>query len=236
MIPSALERLTHVHSAMEIWWDSSPLVFKSWVKKMVNLAPSEKKTKLEEQLNRIYVSDNPAKSLIRGCTTNPPLSLTAVTNDPIFWNKWIDNLIKTNKGLSKYEYFWLTYKEIIRRGAKMMMPIWKASEGRYGYISGQLDPRLLTETNKMIQQAKEIHSISPNLMIKVPASTQGVEVVRVLTSMAIPTNVTTCFTLPQIWTVAKAANEGMAIAKKNKVDLSKWRAVITMMIGRLTEH
>lgn len=236
MSQSVLERLTAVHPDMEIWWDSSPLVFKPWVKKMVDAAPAAKKAELEAQLNRIYNAQDPAKSLIRGCTTNPPLSLTAVKSDPAMWNDWIDNLIRTNKGLSQHEYFWQTYREVIKRGAEMMMPIWEASGGKYGYISGQLDPRLITETEKMIEMAKEIRAISPNLMIKVPASTQGVDVVRALTSMAIPTNVTTCFTLPQIWAVANAAREGVEIANKNKVDMSKWRAVITMMIGRLTEH
>ncbi len=236
MTTSVLERLTAVHPDMEIWWDSSPLVFKSWVKKMVDAAPTAKKELLAEQLNRIYCIDDPAQSLVRGCTTNPPLSLTAVKSDPAFWNDWIDSLIHSQPGLTQHEYFWQTYREVIRRGAEMMMPIWEASGGKYGYISGQLDPRLLTETEKMIEMAQEIRAISPNVMIKVPASTQGVDVVRALTSMAIPTNVTTCFTLPQIWAVANAAKEGCDIAAKNKVDMSKWRAVITMMIGRLTEH
>jgi transaldolase len=236
MKESVIERLTQVNPGMEIWWDSSPLVFKPWVKKMVDAAPPARKAALEEQLNRIYVLDDPAKSLIRGCTTNPPLSLTAVKSDPEMWNEWIDNLIVTNPGLSQHEYFWLTYREVIKRGADMMLPIWQASGGRYGYISGQLDPRLITETEKMIEMAKEIRAIAPNVMIKVPASTQGVEVVKVLSSMAIPTNVTTCFTLPQIWAVANAAKEGVALGEKNKVDMSNWRAVITMMIGRLTEH
>ncbi len=236
MKESVLERLTQVNPGMEIWWDSSPLVFKPWVKKMVDAAPPARKAALEEQLNRIYVLDDPAKSLIRGCTTNPPLSLTAVKSDPEMWNEWIDNLIVTNPGLSQHEYFWLTYREVIKRGAEMMLPIWQASGGRYGYISGQLDPRLITETEKMIEMAKEIRTIAPNVMIKVPASTQGVEVVKVLSSMAIPTNVTTCFTLPQIWAVANAAKEGVALGEKNKVDMSNWRAVITHMIGRLTEH
>jgi transaldolase len=236
MNESVLERLTQVHPDMEIWWDSSPLVFKSWVKKMVDSAPAAKKALLEEQLNRIYVLDEPAQSLIRGCTTNPPLSLTAVKSDPDMWNPWIDNMILSNAGLTQHEYFWLTYREVIRRGAEMMLPIWQATGGRYGYISGQLDPRLITETEKMIEMAKEIRAIAPNVMIKVPASTQGVDVVRVLTSMAIPTNVTTCFTLPQIWAVANAAKEGYALGEKNKVDMGNWRAVITMMIGRLTEH
>jgi transaldolase len=233
---SVLERLTDVHPDMEIWWDSSPLVFKPWVEKMVAAAPPGQKAELEEQLNRIYVIDNPAKSLIRGCTTNPPLSLTAVKSDPVFWNKWIDDLIASRPGLSQHDCFWQTYKEVIRRGAAMMLPIWEATNGRYGYISGQLDPRLINEPEKMIVDAQEIRAIAPNVMVKVPASTEGVEVVKVVTSMAIPTNVTTCFTLPQIWAVANAAADGVKIAEKNKVDMSKWRAVITMMIGRLTEN
>ena len=236
MNESVLDRLQNVHPDLEIWWDSSPLVFKSWVKKMVDAAPPAKKALMDEWLDRIYVLDDPGKSMVRGCTTNPPLSLTAVKNDPATWNEWIDDLISSNHGLTQHEYFWLTYREVIQRGAKMMLPIWEASEGRHGYISGQLDPRLITETEKMIEMAKEIRAISPNLMIKVPASTQGVEVVKVLTSLAIPTNVTTCFTLPQIWAVANAAKEGLALGEKNGVDMSKWRAVITMMIGRLTEH
>lgn len=236
MTQSVLDRLVQVHPNLEIWWDSSPLIFAGWVKKMVEAAPAAKKAALQEQLERIYVVDDPARSLIRGCTTNPPLSLTAVKSDPATWNAWVDDLILSNPGLTQHEYFWLTYKEVIRRGAMMMLPIWEASGGRYGYISGQLDPRIITETEKMITMAQEIRAIAPNLMIKVPASTQGVEVVKVLTSMAIPTNVTTCFTLPQIWAVANAAKDGVAIAERNKVDMSRWRAVITMMIGRLTEH
>ena len=235
MNESVLDRLQNVHPDLEIWWDSSPLVFKPWVKKMVDSAPESKKAVLEEQLNRIYVADDPAKSLIRGCTTNPPLSLSAVKSDPAYWDPWIDNLILTHPGLTQNEYFFLTYKEVIRRGAEMMLPIWEASGGKLGYISGQLDPRLLTEADKMVEMAKDIRTIAPNIMIKVPASTQGVGVVRTLTSMAIPTNVTTCFSLPQIWAVAKAAKEGTEIAAKNKVDMSKWRAVITHMMGRLIE-
>ena len=130
----------------------------------------------------------------------------------------------------------LTYKEIVRRGAEKYLPIFEASNGRFGWISGQLDPRLFTETDQMIEAADELRAIGPNVMIKVPASMQGIEVLKVLTSKGISTNTTTCFTLPQIMASADAAMEGIKIAEKNKVDMSKWRAVITMMIGRLTEN
>jgi transaldolase len=236
MIASPVERLTKTHPDLEIWWDSSPLVFEKWVQEMVDAAEPSRKPILEAQLRRLYNADDPAKSLFRGCTTNPPLSLTAVKSDPDFWNEWIDDLILSNPDLDQKELSWLTYKEVVKRGAEMFMPIYEASKGRFGWISGQLDPRLLTETERMIQDAEELRAISPNVMIKVPGSMQGVEVVKVLTSKAISTNVTTCFMLPQIMAVANAAMEGVALAEKNGVDLSHWRAVITMMIGRLTER
>jgi transaldolase len=88
----------------------------------------------------------------------------------------------------------------------------------------------------MVRDAEELSALSPNVMIKVPASMQGIEVVKILTSKGIATNTTVCFTLPQILASARAAQEGIRLAEKNGVDISRWRAVITMMIGRLTEN
>lgn len=236
MIESAVERLTKTHPDLEIWWDSSPLVYNQWVRKMVNTTDSLHKSILEEQLARLYNIEAPGQSIFRGCTTNPPLSWQAVQSDIEFWSGWIDNLIQTNPDLALKELTWLTYKEVVKRGGEMYMPIFKASMGRFGWISGQLDPRLFTETEQMVHDAEELSALSPNVMIKVPASMQGIEVVKILTSKGISTNTTVCFTLPQILASANAAMGGIKIAEQNKVDLSKWRAVITMMIGRLTEQ
>jgi len=43
----------------------------------------------------------------------------------------------------------------------MMMPIYEASKHRFGWISGQLNPRLFTETEQMITDADELKAISP---------------------------------------------------------------------------
>lgn len=236
MIESSVERLAKTHPDLEIWWDSSPLVYNQWVRKMVNAAEPPQKPILEEQLARLYNAETPAKSLFRGCTTNPPLSWQAVQSDLEFWSEWIDNLIQANPELGLKELTWLTYKEVVKRGAEMYLPIFEASRGRFGWISGQLDPRLFTETGQMIHDAEELSALSPNLMIKVPASMQGIQVIKTLTSKGISTNTTVCFTLPQIMASANAVMEGIKIAEQNKVDLGKWRAVITMMIGRLTEQ
>jgi transaldolase len=224
------------HPDMEIWWDSSPLVYHQWSQKMIDASDLSRRPTLEEQLYRLYDSTDPSRSLFRGCTTNPPLSWQAIQADPGFWTDWIDRQIDLNRDLELGDLTWLTYKEVVKRGAEMYLPIFEASKGRFGWISGQLDPRLFTETERMVHDAEELSALSPNVMIKVPASMQGIEVVKILTSKGISTNTTVCFTLPQILASANAAMEGIKIAEKNKVDLSRWRAVITMMIGRLTEQ
>ena len=236
MVESPVERLANTHPEVEIWWDSSPLVYRQWVNKMLERAAPGKKPLLAEQLERLYVEGDPASSLFRGCTTNPPLSLQAVKSDPQSWNAWIDELIFNNPDLTVEELTWLTYKEVVRRGAEMYLPIFEASGGRFGWISGQLDPRLVNETERMVHDAKELSALSPNVMVKVPASMQGIEVIRTLNSRGISTNTTVCFTLPQIMASANATMEGIQEASARGVDLSRWRAVVTMMIGRLIEH
>ena len=236
MIESPIERLAKTHPDLEIWWDSSPLVYQGWTQKMLDAADPGHRPVLEEQMARLYVADDPARSLFRGCTTNPSLSYKALQSDPEYWGGWVDELVRSLPDLNQKELAWLTYKEVVKRGAEMYMPIFEASKGRFGWISGQLDPRLLVETEEMVRTAEELSALSPNVMIKVPASQQGIEVVKILTSKAIGTNTTVCFTLPQILASANAAMQGVKIAKQNGVDLSRWRAVITMMIGRLTER
>lgn len=242
MTEDSITRLTQVHPDLEIWWDSSPLVYETWAEKMVQNAPPARRSALQEQLGRLYNPQDPAASIVRGCTTNPPLSLTAIKSDPAFWDPWIDELVYSYPDLTVQELAWLTYREVIRRGAEMMLPIWEASGGRYGWISGQLDPRLFTEVDVMVAQAEELSELHPNVMIKVPASTEGIEVLEVLASKGISTNTTTCFTLPQIVASAKATARGLNCIQQGSyflpetVDRTKWRAVITMMIGRLTEN
>ena len=47
MIESAIERLIKTNPDMEIWWDSSPLIFATWVKKMVDSAEPAEEVDLE---------------------------------------------------------------------------------------------------------------------------------------------------------------------------------------------
>jgi ABC-type amino acid transport system permease subunit len=109
--------------------------------------------------------------------------------------------------------------------------MFEASDGRYGWLSGQLDPRLATEKQLMIQQAEELRAIRPNVIVKVPATQEGLEVLKTLTAKGISTNTTVCFTLAQMIAAARAVKEGMELAAQQGVDLTRWRSVITMVVS-----
>ncbi len=227
-----LEKLMETHPGLEIWWDSSPLVYDSWAEGVLKKSAQEKTEEIRESLKRFYNPEHPAEALFRGVTTNPPLSLAVIKARESLVTRIIDGLMEKNASIDKESLFWMTYKEIVRRGAEMYLEVFKRSGYRYGYLSGQVDPRNLTDKDKMISQALELANLSPNVMIKIPGSREGYEVIRFLTSKGISTNNTLTFVLPQLMACANAVREGLEIAKQNNVDLSRWRSVITHMTAR----
>ncbi|MDP6380901.1 MAG: transaldolase family protein [Phycisphaerae bacterium] len=233
---SVIERLAESHPEMEVWFDSSPLIFKSWRDQVVAEAEPAKRDALRVQLNRLYPFDAPATCLFRGVTTNPPLSLQAIQRDPETWDKWVREEVKKHPDWDGKTMFWHTYREVVRCGAEMLKPIFEASGYKNGYISGQVDPRILTDTDEMVRQGLELNDANPNVMIKMPGTRQGIEGIERLTAMGIPTNATLTFATSQLFAVAEAVKSGLAKAKADGVDLTQWRSVVTMMLGRMEDH
>ncbi len=235
MSKSPLEKLMDTNSGLEIWWDSSPLIYSAWSEEFLKKIPEEKKEEVKEQLTRFYDINNPGKTLFRGVTTNPPLSLQVIKKREPYVAQIADELIDKNQGIDKESLFWLTYKEIVKQGSDMYLEAFKQSNHKYGYLSGQVDPRSVFDKDKMLSQALDLVSLNPNVMIKVPGSKEGYEVIRELTARGIATNNTLTFTLPQLMKCAKTVKEGLETAKQNNVDLTRWRSVITHMDARYGE-
>jgi len=229
---NVIEKLQEVNTKAEIWWDSSPLVFTNWAKTIVEKAPQEKKDPWERQLKRLFNPERPGETFFRGVTTNPPLSLNAVKNDPKHWADYIQKLIRENPQEDVEGIFWMTYKKVIERGAAFFLPVWEKSNHAYGYLSGQVDPRDCYNAEKMFAQGLDLATIAPNIMIKVPGTKEGYEVIEKLTARGIATNNTLSFTVPQFLACVKAVQKGLQQAKKDGVDLFRWRSVITHMSAR----
>jgi len=230
--PNLLEDLVAVSPGMEIWWDSSPVIFGNWCAKMLAKAEPGDQETLKRQFARMYNADAPLGQLFRGVTTNPPLSLAAIKDDPGRWQTVAQGILKDNPGLDTEGLFWLLYKEVVRQGSSMFLPLFEASGYKEGFLSGQVDPRSAFDGEAMLAQALEIHAVNPNVMVKVPGTAQGYPIIEELTSRGIATNNTLTFVLSQLLDCGKSVMRGLEKAKANGVDLSKWRSVITHMEAR----
>jgi transaldolase len=230
--PNLFEDLVAVSPGMEIWWDSSPVIFGNWCEKMLAKADDADKDSLKGQFARMYNLDDPMSQLFRGVTTNPPLSLGAFKDDPPRWEQVAQRILADNEGLDTEGLFWVLYKEVVKQGSDMFLPLFEASGYKEGFLSGQVDPRSAFDGEAMLAQALEIHAVNPNVMVKVPGTAQGYPIIEELTSRGIATNNTLTFVLSQLLDCAKSVMRGLEKAKANGVDLSKWRSVITHMEAR----
>lgn len=231
-----LERLAATHPEAEVWWDSSPLVYESWARGVLADAPGDKRQVWAEQLSRLFdpatVADT-GRMGFGGVTTNPPLSLQALQTDPAFWTGEIARIAAENPGEGVEAIYWRVYLEVSRRSAEMVLPVYVKSGGRFGHVSGQVDPRFVNDHDRMLEQGLELAALGPNLMVKIPGSAEGYRVIEELTARGISTNNTTSFTVPQYMACMEAVSRGLARARAAGVDLSRWRSVITHMSARL---
>lgn len=238
MTEHVLERLGQTNPEAEIWWDSSPLIYQSWQKDVLTKDPDPATSGWSAQLGRLLdpkAIESEGRMGFRGVTTNPPLSLQAIKLAPDVWAARIRQIAEETPGLDVEGVYWRTYLELVRKGAEMIQPVYKASGGKYGVISGQVDPRWVREGARMLQQGLEIAAQGENVMVKIPGSKEGYEVIEELTSRGISTNNTTSFTVPQYLRCMAAVSAGLLRAKAAGVDLSRWRSVITHMSARLGE-
>lgn len=226
------EKLVDVSPGMEIWWDSSPIIFDNWCKKVLDKAEAAEREVLQAQFDRMFDPSSSMTQLFRGVTTNPPLSLQAIQDNIPFWENQAKEIIAANPGIDTESLFWKLYLEVVRLGSETYLPLFEQSGYTEGFLSGQTDPRSAFDKDAMIQQALDIAAINPNVMIKVPGTKEGYEVIEFLTARGISTNNTLTFVLPQLVDCAETVKRGLETAKQNNVDLSKWRSVITHMESR----
>ena len=230
MIQNPVKKLSESRPDLEVWWDSSPLVYEIWTESMGGADSAG-------SLFDIEVASSGStrfggNSLVRGATTNQPLAWQVIDSQPTKWGDWLKAQLEAEPDMTAKEAMWRLFIEVAVQGADKLAPIFQASSYRHGYICCQVDPRDMTNLDAMIEQARRIHSARPNLMVKMPGTKEGIEGVRILTSEGIPTNVTLGFTVPQLVAVGQAAQAGLDEAREKETDLRYWRSCAVMMLGR----
>lgn len=143
--------------------------------------------------------------LINGATSNPSIFAQALKNP-----SYLES-IKSLKGKKAKEIYEALAITDIRRAAQILKPLWEKNDAN-GFISLEIDPFLCDEVAQSVDEGVRLYkSIAmPNVMIKVPATPAGYEVMNALSSKGISINATLIFTPTQAKECAQALKSGFS--------------------------
>lgn len=132
-------------------------------------------------------------NIIYGATSNPSIFANAILKSDAY--KKDKNKLRDKSAKEIYEN--LAFNDI-KKAAKIMLPLWE-KDNNDGFISIEIDPLLCDDAGKSIDEGKRIFKEinMPNVMIKVPATESGFEVMSELYKSGININATLLFSKTQ---------------------------------------
>jgi transaldolase/glucose-6-phosphate isomerase len=168
---------------------------------------------------------------LRGITSNPSIFEKAIAGS----TDYADFLAQLHaQGLSTGEIYERIAIRDIQDAADLLLPVYKSTNRRDGYVSLEVSPTLARDTQATIEEARRLWKAvgRPNVMIKVPGTAEGVPAVRQLTSESINVNITLLFAQEAYEKVAAAYIEGLETVPKG-TDLGGIASVASFFVSRI---
>ena len=180
------------------------------------------------EFERLIVDDG-----LRGVTSNPAIFEKAIAGGTDYLGA-IQELERHPhmEPIALYEA--LAIRDI-RDVADLLRPVYDASGRADGYASLEVSPYLAHDTSGTIDEARRLWRAvdRDNLMIKVPASMEGLPAIRQLTSEGINVNITLLFGIGRYDAVAHAYLEGLSEFIRNSGDPARVNSVASFFVSRI---
>jgi len=167
---------------------------------------------------------------IRGVTSNPSIFQKAIAGS----NEYDDDIraaLERNPASSENDLYESFAIEDIRAAADILRPVYDQSEGGDGFVSLEVSPLLAADTAATVTEARRLWKAvdRPNLLVKVPATAEGVPAIETLISEGINVNVTLIFSLAHYEAIALAYIRGLKAA----ADPSGIASVASFFVSRV---
>jgi transaldolase len=167
-----------------------------------------------------------------GVTTNPFLANLALVRDRGLWSAAIvEALAQDLPAELKAEGL---MRIAVTHAAEKLLPQYESSQGGTGLVCAQVNPSRAGDRDSMAAMAKRFHAWAPNIAVKLPATSAGLDVVEDCVAEGITVTATVSFTVPQVVAIAERQRAGTWRAGKRGIEPGKCFAVI--MIGRLDDY
>lgn len=169
---------------------------------------------------------------LRGVTSNPSIFQKAITASTDY-DAAVERLV--GEGSSVNDIYEALAIQDIRRACDIMRPVYESTDGVDGYVSLEVNPKLAYDTEGTVMEARRLSSLvdRPNVMIKVPATPEGIPAIETLTGEGININVTLIFSLQQYEDSAMAYIRGLEKLADANVDFSRVASVASFFVSRV---
>ncbi len=169
---------------------------------------------------------------VTGLTSNPTIFEKAIAGSTDY-DEALTELARSDKSVDEsYEALVI---EDIRNTADLLRPIYDRTNGVDGYASLEVSPKLAHDTAGTTAEARRLFGAldKPNVMIKVPATPEGIPAVRQLISEGININVTLIFSLEAYRQVMEAYIAGLEEYIAGGGDPSRIASVASFFVSRV---
>jgi len=190
-----------------------------------------------DNLRRKLISDGDlarmaADDCIRGVTSNPTIFEKAVSAGEEY-----DSAVAelAAQGLSTEDIGWKIVTEDVAAACEVFRPAFEESGGGDGFVSLEVDPTLAHDTEGTIAQARQLHEQLglANLMVKIPATAEGVPAIEAMIAEGRKINVTLIFSLERHAEVIEAYLTGLERFVSGGGDPAQVASVASFFVSRV---
>lgn len=167
-----------------------------------------------------------------GVTTNPTIFQQALAQGHAY-DAQVAELAAAGASVDD-AVFALTTSDV-RAACDVFTPVYDASRRVDGRVSIEVDPRLARDTAATITSAQRLWAEvnRPNVMIKIPATLEGLPAITAALAEGISVNVTLIFSLERYRAVTNAFLTGLEQARENGHDLARIQSVASFFVSRV---
>ncbi|MBC5804614.1 MAG: transaldolase [Candidatus Eremiobacter antarcticus] len=190
-----------------------------------------------DQLSRDMIDSGELKRLIEvdgitGLTSNPTIFQKALAQGSRY-----DLQIRhsARRGHNVKEIYEEVATSDVQAVADALRPVFESSEGVDGYVSLEVSPDLAYDADASVVEARRLHAAvsRQNLMIKIPATQEGLSAITALLGQGISVNATLVFGLQRYRELLEAHARGLTAAHKNGLELRKIASVASFFVSRV---
>ena len=169
---------------------------------------------------------------ICGLTSNPAILAKAILETDDYREALRTLRTRYREPEARYEALVL---EDIRLAADALEPVYRESHRLDGYVSLEISPDLAYDAETSVREAERLWRAvdRPNLMIKIPATTPGLDAIRELTRRGINVNATLLFSPLRYAQVAEAWRAGMAERVAAREPVEGMASVASFFVSRI---